>query len=173
LGKYSLTRFTRKYGKTKKKGKEINLTSLAEAYKVARIINHHQGLHLIHTASETYDWNIDIPEVTRIWTNGCIIRSELMEDMKVKLREEPILLKHPTYVTEVNDGLESLRSISSQAVLSGSAIPCLNSTLTYIEAFRSEQSTANIIQGQRDYFGAHRYQRKDDSNGPSHHTIWN
>ncbi|MFT4532793.1 MAG: 6-phosphogluconate dehydrogenase [Saprospiraceae bacterium] len=160
------------YGKQFNK-REIDLTSLADAYKVARIINHHQGIQLIYAASESYNWNIDMPEVARIWTNGCIIRSELMEDLKVKLKEEPILLKHTTYVNIVNNGMESLRKVCSQAILSGSAIPCLNSALTYVETYINEQSTANIIQGQRDYFGAHRYQRKDDPIGPSHHTIWN
>lgn len=153
--------------------KDIDLNTLAEAYKIARIINHHQGLELIYAASDTYQWNIDMPEVARIWTNGCIIRSELMEDMKVKLKEEPTLLNNTTYVNIVSEGLNSLREICAQSMLSGSEVPCLSAALTYIETYKNEQSTANIIQGQRDYFGAHRYQRIDDPNGPSHHTIWN
>ncbi len=153
--------------------KDIDLNTIAEAYKIARIINHHQGLELIYAASDTYQWNINMPEVARIWTNGCIIRSELMEDMKVKLKEEPTLLNNTTYVNIVSKGLNSLREICAQSMLSGSAIPCLSAALTYIDTYKNEQSTANIIQGQRDYFGAHRYQRIDDPNGPSHHTIWN
>ncbi len=160
------------YGNSTQKVK-IDLKELAIAYQSARIINHHQGLQLIYAASETYDWKIDMPEVARIWTNGCIIRSELMEDLKSQLKEEPTLLNHPAIATYVNNSLPSLRNICAQSLLSGSAIPCLSSALTYIETYRSEQSTANIIQGQRDYFGAHRYQRKDDPKGPSHHTIWN
>ena len=160
------------YGQKRNK-KEINLTILAEAYQVARVINHHQGLELIYAASDTYDWNINMPEVARIWTNGCIIRSELMEKMKTDLKEERVLLNHPAYINTVNQGTVSLREICAESMLSGTPIPCLSSALTYIETYRNEQSTANIIQGQRDYFGAHRYLRKDDPTGPSHHTIWN
>lgn len=152
--------------------KEIDLNDLAIAYQSARIINHHQGLQLIYAASATYDWNINMPEVARIWTNGCIIRSELMESLKYYLKEEPKLLNHPSIVEYINNGLDALRSINAQAMISGAPVPCLNSALSYLEIYASAQSTANIIQGQRDYFGAHRYQRKDDPNGPSHHTIW-
>jgi len=152
---------------------KIDLTKLADAYKIARIINHHQGLELIYQASETYNWNIDMPEVARIWTNGCIIRSALMEDMVTQLTEERTLLNHPTIIELVNKNIDSLRFVCAQALQSGNAIPCLSSALTYFETYSQGQSTANIIQGQRDYFGAHTYLRKDDPSGASHHTIWN
>lgn len=151
---------------------DVDLTELADAYRIARMINHHQGLQLIETASNTYDWNIDMPEVARIWTNGCIIRSSLMEELKVDLATEPIMLNSPKIVSQIKSAIPSLRVLCGQAIISGQAIPCLSSALTYIETYRNEQSTANIIQGQRDYFGAHTYLRKDDPDGPSHHTTW-
>jgi len=159
------------YG-TKSKNASIDLSQLADAYQLARIINHHQGLHLIYTASEAYGWNIDMPEVARIWTNGCIIRSSLMEDMKTQLKEEPILLNHPKIVALVQKDLMKLRTVVSLSSECGASIPCISSALTYLETYKNGQSTANIIQGQRDFFGAHRYQRKDDQSGKTYHTEW-
>ena len=147
--------------------------SLFNAYKIARIINHHQGIHLILAASDSHKWEIDIAEVSRIWTNGCIIRSAFMEELTYLLKEENVPLLHPKIVKEVKSHVNDLRMTISKAALFGNSIPCFQASLAYIETYTKTQSTANIIQGQRDYFGAHRYQRKDDPSGATHHTIWN
>ena len=153
--------------------KTSNLDQLLNAYKAARIINHHQGIHLIRAASEQYHWEINLAEVSRIWTNGCIIRSVFMEDLEHLLKEEMELLLHPKIVKEIKSNLPDLRLAIANASISGISIPCFQASLSYLETFTKSQSTANIIQGQRDYFGAHRYQRKDDPSGKTHHTIWN
>lgn len=149
-----------------------NPEKLWKAYKTARIINHHQGLHLIATGSDTYHWEVNLSEVSRIWTNGCILRSELMETMAHWLTESSNLLLHPVVIKEVTEGLPALREVVSEISGIGVAIPCFGSALTYMEIFSRSQSTANIIQAMRDYFGAHRFQRTDDPYGPSHHINW-
>jgi len=153
--------------------KKMDLDILYKAYKMARIINHHQGIHLIKTASETHAWDINLAEVARIWTNGCIIRSDLMEKLKVLLKEESELLLHANIIQEMKSNVSALRELVSQVSQVGISIPCFQASHSYFETYTKSQSTANIIQGQRDYFGAHRYQRKDDPSGKSYHTIWN
>jgi len=152
---------------------DLNLYSLEKAYHISRIANHHQGIHLILTASDVHNWEIDIAEVARIWTNGCIIRSTFMEELKLLLTEEKELMLHPKIVQELKSNLTELREVVGKASRSGKSIPCFQASLSYIETYIKRQSTANIIQGQRDYFGAHRYQRKDDPSGATYHTEWN
>lgn len=151
---------------------ENNEQQLLKAYETARIINHHQGFHLINVASETYDWGISLSEVSRIWTDGCILRSALAEEAVPLLLETSNLLLHPEIIKRTIDGLSALRKMVAESSLSGSAIPCLSSALSYMEIFSKDQSTANMIQALRDYFGAHRFQRKDDPEGPFHHIKW-
>jgi 6-phosphogluconate dehydrogenase len=150
----------------------FDVSTLLNAYQVARILNHHQGIHLIQVASKTHEWDIDITEVSRIWTNGCIIRSNFMETLEGILEEEKELLIHPQIVTKVKSNLSDLRNLVGNSSLAGTSIPCFQATLSYIEIYSKSQSTANIIQGQSDYFGAHRYQRKDDLSETCYHTIW-
>jgi len=151
---------------------EMDHNSLRQAYQIARIINHHQGIHLIQEASDRHQWEVNLAEVSRIWTNGCIIRSSFMEDLKHILIEEKELLLHPKIVREMKSNLFELRDMVSHVSKTGISIPCFQASLSYIETYIKSQSTANIIQGQRDFFGAHRYQRKDDPSGKTYHTEW-
>ena len=151
---------------------DIDIDQLYTAYKASRIINHHQGLHLIKTASDHFNWAVDLTKVCRIWTNGCIIRSALMENLGKILGESEELLLHAAIAQEIKDSLPALRHVVGNISSAGISIPCFQASLTYVETFIRNQSTANIIQAQRDFFGAHRYQRTDDPGGPSHHTLW-
>lgn len=156
----------------KSTSKPFDLPSLYNAYLSSRIINHHQGLHLIQAASESYDWEINIAEVCRIWTNGCIIRSELMETLKSIVNREKELLLHPFVVDSIKSKIDDLRDVVGKSSSIGLSIPCFQASLSYFETYTKSQSTANIIQGQRDYFGAHRYQRIDDPTNKTYHTKW-
>lgn len=150
----------------------VDTTELFNAYHIARIINHQQGFHLIDAASETYHWNIDMPELARIWTNGCIIRSELMSTLSKLLKEQKRILQHPFIVKQVAEHGSSLNRVVANATENSIAIPCLASAAHYLHAYTQEQSSANIIQAQRDFFGAHTYERKDDRSGKKYHTNW-
>ena len=156
----------------KQDGAFVNTSELFNAYRLARIINHHQGFHLIEAASEKYNWNINLPELARIWTNGCIIRSELMVTLQSLLKDNKQLLQHPSIVSEVNKQYASFTNMVALATTNRVAVPCMSSAVHYLHAYTQEQSSANIIQAQRDFFGAHTYQRKDDTSGKKYHTNW-
>lgn len=143
---------------------------LEDAYHTARIINHHQGFELIREASNVYNWNIDLSQVCQIWTNGCIIRSVLMENLVSIFKEDIGLLEN--YKDEVSTGITSLQSLISAMSMTDQALPCLSSSLQYFMYYKTAVSDANMIQAQRDYFGAHTYQRVDDPSGKKHHTLW-
>jgi 6-phosphogluconate dehydrogenase len=150
---------------------EINPEDLQKAYAIARLVNHQQGFGLIREASEKYGWELNLPELARIWTNGCIIRSELMESLAQKLKiNQDILLQYPS--EEIKNGLLSLRQVSTSGLNFGLSMPTFLSALDYLNAHFYPYPTANIIQAQRDFFGAHTYQRVDDPSGKYYHTIW-
>jgi 6-phosphogluconate dehydrogenase len=155
-----------------RKKASIDIKKLFNAYRLARIINHHQGFHLIDAASEKYQWNINMPELARIWTNGCIIRSELMASLAGQLKQNKRILQMPQLATEVKNIIADLNAVASMAVSCNLPAPCLASAAHYLHAYMEEQSAANIIQAQRDYFGAHTYQRRDDLSGKKHHSNW-
>lgn len=150
----------------------VTVDLLQEAYQTARIVNHHQGIHLISAASAAYKWDLDLPEIARIWTNGCIIRSALMEKLPAILRDTDRILLHPSIAAKVESGHAALGTVTRQALSAGLAIPCFSAALNYLNGYGETDSPMNLIQGQRDYFGAHTYQRKDDPGGPAHHTKW-
>ncbi|SOE23601.1 6-phosphogluconate dehydrogenase [Spirosomataceae bacterium TFI 002] len=150
---------------------ELNHNDLKLAYSLARRVNHQQGFTLIRTAAKEYNWNIDFVELARIWTNGCIIRSTLMEeisqvyatktDMILEMRQQDII-----------EQLAALRSMCSLAITAGVSIPCHLSAVDYLNAHLNNFPTANIIQAQRDFFGAHTFQRVDDASGKFYHVDW-
>ena len=148
--------------------------SLLNAYQAARIVNHAIGFDVIKKASEEWNWSLNLSEIARIWTNGCIIRSELMEELKEVFKETPgkNLLVNPKIVEKMKSTKGDLSKVLATALQAGCALPMMSAAANYFYGFTSEQSPANMIQAQRDYFGAHTYKRKDDPEGPSHHTIW-
>jgi 6-phosphogluconate dehydrogenase len=131
------------------------------AYQLARVVNHHQGLHLIQTASETYGWHLNLPEIARVWTNGCIIRSRLMEDLVQVLTTQPRMMQHPVYAKFVEQARPALIQTVVVGLSAGLETPCLSSALQFCNGYNNPDSPMNIIQAQRDYFGAHTYTRKD------------
>ena len=150
----------------------IDIDQLRDAYQIARIINHHQGFHLMQAASDDANWGLNFSEIARIWTNGCIIRSDLMEQLVEPLKTEHRILNMKSMVTLLEKNKTALGNIIKAGVNSDQAIPCFSAAATYLLTYTSAQSTANIIQAQRDYFGAHTYQRMDDPESGFHHTEW-
>ena len=145
---------------------------LRDAYQTARIVNHHQGIHLISAAATAYRWDLNLTEIARIWTNGCIIRSALMEQLAVTLQQTDRILSDTTIAADVVVGRQWLCHIAQVALGAGLAIPCFSAALNFLNGYTETDSPMNLIQGQRDYFGAHTYQRKDDPEGKAHHTKW-
>ncbi|MEZ4973768.1 MAG: NADP-dependent phosphogluconate dehydrogenase [Cyclobacteriaceae bacterium] len=153
---------------------KLNLSAdeLKEVYQVCRISNHHQGFHLIEAASKKYSWNVNLSALARIWTNGCIIRSNLMEELVTTFRQHELILNDSLWQKKINNKIQNASQLISAAVSSNIPVPAMTSSLIYLQSITLGNSNANFIQGQRDYFGAHGYQRTDDPSGSSHHTNW-
>jgi len=150
----------------------LDLNSIKQAYKLARIINHTQGFALIEEASRTYNWNIDLKDVANVWTNGCIIASKLMIELANLLEKESILIENAVIINQIKVNHKGLKKTVLGTLQGNFPIPCLTETLNYINAISQAEGVGNLIQAQRDFFGAHTYKLKDNPNGPSHHTNW-
>ncbi|MEQ9231158.1 MAG: NADP-dependent phosphogluconate dehydrogenase [Cyclobacteriaceae bacterium] len=145
---------------------------LEEAYQFARIINHEQGFGLIRHVSDENNWNINTSEVARIWTNGCIIRSGLMEKCAELFKSQDTFLTNSYFIKELSTMEGALKQLIKNAIEGSIPTPVFSSALQYWLGATSAKLPANLIQAQRDFFGAHTYKRADDPEGPSHHTIW-
>ncbi|MDT0552007.1 NADP-dependent phosphogluconate dehydrogenase [Urechidicola vernalis] len=164
---------SKQYKSSIKETTNVNIEKLKAAYISVRIINHAIGFDTIQEASLQYNWNLNLSEIARIWTNGCIIRSEFMEELVslFKSSNEHLLL-HPLIVDRLESNALGYKETVANGLLSGCSMPVLSSGLNYMLGFISEQSSANMIQAQRDYFGAHTYKRIDRPFEESFHTNW-
>ncbi len=144
---------------------KLDLLELKKAYSLARIINHQQGFELIEEISQQKNWKINTKTLAQIWTNGCIIRSALMENLTDSFIDKK---EKNTLANE----LTALKKVCNTGINQGVSIPCLLSAVDYLNAHLYNYPTANLIQAQRDFFGAHTYQLIGDETGESHHTIW-
>ena len=154
---------------------ELNVTTndILEAYQFARIINHYQGFKLISEASNKFEWHLNLSEIARIWTNGCIIRSTLMEDLVAVFKHTTNILTNPELINTVNNYKSSAKKVVSQCIFNDVTTPALAEAIQFLNGITTKYASANIIQAQRDYFGAHTYQRLDDDSGKSYHSNWN
>ena len=150
----------------------IDLDTLKEAYDFARTINMHQGLELIRKTSEENTWDIHLTEVLRIWTNGCIIKSERLEIWKDVIANSQSLLADKKTIIALNQQEVAVRNILKTALNNRIAVPCLWAAYNYWVGMTTKNSSANMIQAQRDYFGAHTYQRIDKDESQFFHTNW-
>lgn len=151
----------------------LDLKDVLNAYQFARIINHYQGIKLISEAGRTYSWELNLSEIARIWTNGCIIKSDFMVELIPILKTDDNILKHATIINKLKALKPSINKVVSQCILNELTASCLSESVNFLNAYTTSNSSANIIQAQRDYFGAHTYQRIDDDTGKFHHTNWN
>jgi len=153
--------------------RDMFLTQLRRALYAAMIITYAQGMALLAVASDQYKYHLDLEAVARIWRGGCIIRAALLEDICAAFRARrdlPNLLLDSNLSRKVMEHEEDLRQVVCQAAESGLPAPGLMVSLGYLDAYRSAWLPANLIQAQRDYFGAHTYERIDAKG--TFHTEW-
>lgn len=163
------------YGSVKQNmatNKEEFVPVLMEAYSAARIINHAVGFDMMKEASSQYNWDLNFSEIARIWTNGCIIRSELMSATANYFKDCDRLLFHPAVVKSLTDQQSSLAYVVGQGVAAGYPLPVFGSAMNFFLGYVNGHSSANLLQAQRDYFGAHTYKRIDQPLTESFHTEW-
>ncbi len=150
----------------------LKLKSYQKSYRFARLINHHQGFDLLLKASKEYNWELKLSEIARIWTNGCIIKSDLMIACSSELKEGNSLINKPEFIEYLSCSEPEIIEFIQYGVSTRTPIPCFYSAYNYWISMTTEKLSANIIQAQRDYFGSHKYQRVDKPNEHYFHTEW-
>lgn len=149
------------------KGLDLELESLKKAYRFGRMINHHQGLAFIHVASKKYQWDIDLSALVSIWREGCIIKSQLLYTLKEATDQHLLPLSYGPIQEEIKRDVLGLQSILKELVASNIPTPCLSSANDFYKQLIQEDSSASLIQAQRDFFGAHGYEKRGNSTGES------
>lgn len=138
----------------------------------AKIVAYAQGFALYRSAAKEFGWNLDLGNIASIFRAGCIIQAEFLDKITEAYRKNPQLenlMEDEFFLNKIKENLPSLRKVVAGAASAGVPVPAMMNALAYIDASRSTQLGANLIQAQRDYFGAHTYQRTD-AEGTFHHT---
>jgi 6-phosphogluconate dehydrogenase len=151
------------------------IDDLKEALYASKIVSYAQGYELMKAAAMEYGWKLNYGGIALMWRGGCIIRSVFLGKIKEAYDANPDisnLLLDPFFKEKVEKAQKGWRNIISVAALNGIPIPALSSALGYFDGYRSEKLPANLLQAQRDYFGAHTYERIDRPRGEYFHTNW-
>lgn len=148
---------------------------LKDALLASKIVSYAQGFDLLLGASEEYGWHLDCGRIARLWRGGCIIRSVFLDTIHNAFSEQPglkNLMLSPWFRDTLANAQEGWRKVVCMAVSRGIPVPALSSALSYYDGCRCARSGANLLQAQRDFFGAHTYERTDRPRGEFFHTIW-
>jgi 6-phosphogluconate dehydrogenase len=151
------------------------LADISDALYASKIISYAQGFMLMQAASKEHDWKINYGSVALMWRGGCIIRSIFLGEIKEAFDRNPSLsnlLLDPYFKTEVDQSQSAWRRVIAEAVTCGIPVPAMSSALAFFDGYRTANLPANLIQAQRDYFGAHTYERVDRPRGEVFHTDW-
>jgi 6-phosphogluconate dehydrogenase len=155
--------------------KEKFIEDLKQALYASKIVSYAQGYSLMKAAANEYKWNLNYGGIALMWRGGCIIRSAFLSKIKVAYDNNPAitnLLLDPFFKDEIAKAQDGWRNVVSSAVINGISIPAISSALGYYDGYRCEKLPANLLQAQRDYFGAHTYERIDSPRGKFFHTNW-
>jgi 6-phosphogluconate dehydrogenase len=145
------------------------------ALYASKIISYAQGFRLMRAASQEYEWDLDLGTIASIWRAGCIIRADFLEDITAAYRREsdlPDMIEDEFFTAALKEAERPWRQVVSAAVDAGIPVPAYSSALAYFDAMRSERLPANLIQAQRDFFGAHTFERVDKPRGEFFHHDW-
>jgi 6-phosphogluconate dehydrogenase len=151
------------------------IDELEKALYAAKIISYTQGYQLMRAVARSHHWNLNYGGIASIWRGGCIIRSAFLGKIKEAFDRDPDLqnlLLDPFFSKTISDSQQSLRNVLVQAIKSGVPTPALSSALAFYDGYRCGNLPANLLQAQRDFFGAHQYERVDRPRGEYFHTNW-
>ncbi len=151
------------------------LSDLHDALYAAKIVSYAQGYALMRQAAHTYGWNLNNGGIALMWRGGCIIRSVFLGKIKEAFDRMPNLtnlLLDPFFKEKVLMAQSGWRSVVASAVTNGIPVPSMSAALSYFDGYRTERLPANLLQAQRDFFGAHTYERIDRERGTFFHTNW-
>ncbi|MBN2378042.1 MAG: decarboxylating NADP(+)-dependent phosphogluconate dehydrogenase [Sedimentisphaerales bacterium] len=155
--------------------KQQMVKDLQQALYAAKIVSYAQGYQLMRAAAAEYGWNLNYGGIALMWRGGCIIRSVFLGKIKAAFETNPgleNLLLDPFFKDALETAQSCWRRVVMQAVELGIAMPAISSALAYYDGYRCERLPANLLQAQRDYFGAHTYERVDKARGEFFHTNW-
>ncbi|NMA65165.1 MAG: decarboxylating NADP(+)-dependent phosphogluconate dehydrogenase [Clostridiaceae bacterium] len=155
--------------------KKAFIEDIKNALYAAKIVSYAQGYTLLRAAAKTYGWHLNYGGIALMWRGGCIIRSVFLGKIKEAFDNNPELtnlLLDPFFKEKIEKAQEGWRRVTTAALLNGIPAPAFTSALCYFDGYRSERLPANLLQAQRDYFGAHTYERIDKPRGEFFHTNW-
>ncbi|HEX7630152.1 MAG TPA: decarboxylating NADP(+)-dependent phosphogluconate dehydrogenase, partial [Candidatus Methylomirabilis sp.] len=155
--------------------KQAFVDALQEAVYASKIISYTQGYMLMRAAAKEYNWNLNYGGIALMWRGGCIIRSAFLGKIKEAFDKNSglhNLLLDPYFKRQIGAAQEAWRRVVAKAVQKGIPAPAMSSALAFYDGYRRERLPANLLQAQRDYFGAHTYQRVDKPRGEYFHTNW-
>jgi 6-phosphogluconate dehydrogenase len=148
---------------------------IQQALYASKIVSYAQGYMLMRSAAGIYNWDLNYGGIALMWRGGCIIRSAFLGEIKNAYDRNPQLtnlLLDPYFKNEVDEAQAGWRRVVANAVGAGIPVPAMSSALAFYDGYRLERLPANLIQAQRDYFGAHTYERTDRPRGEFFHTNW-
>lgn len=151
------------------------IEDIRQALYASKIVSYAQGYALMQSAAKTYGWNLNYGGIALMWRGGCIIRSAFLGKIKDAYDRDPSLknlLLDPFFMEKIMAAQEGWRRSVSAAMLNGIPVPAFAAALCYYDGYRTESLPANLLQAQRDYFGAHTYERVDAPRGEFFHTNW-
>ncbi len=151
------------------------IEQIRQALYASKICSYAQGFQLMRSAAEEYGWDLNYGEIALMWRGGCIIRAQFLDKIKEAFDNQPDLsnlLLAPFFKQIIDDCQDAWRKVICVSVMSGIPAPAFSSALAYYDSYRSANLPANLLQGQRDYFGAHTYERVDKPRKQFFHTEW-
>ena len=150
----------------------LTLNDLERALIAGKVLCYAQGFELLGKAGAEFDWDLPMAAIAEVWREGCIIRSAMLNDMAAALTDAPArnLALAPYFADILRDNIVGLRKVATVAMGAGQPVPALAAALNYFDTLTSARTTANMLQAQRDYFGAHSFERIDKDG--AHHGPW-
>lgn len=151
------------------------IENVRRALYASKICSYAQGFALLRSAAKEFDWDLQYGKIAMIFRGGCIIRAQFLQKIKEaydKQADLPNLLLDPYFSGILEQYQDAWRNVVATAITRGIAVPSFSSAITYFDSYRNEQLPANLLQAQRDYFGAHTYERTDKPRGQFFHTNW-
>ncbi len=148
---------------------------LRKALYASKIVSYAQGYQLMMAAAKEYGWKLNYGGIALMWRGGCIIRSRFLGKIKEAFDNDPNLknlLLDPFFKAVMDDSQAAWRRVAVAAIQTGVPMPCITSALSYFDGYRADRLPQNLLQAQRDYFGAHTYERVDKPRGEFFHTNW-
>jgi len=151
------------------------LQQLRDALYSAKVISYAQGYQMMKAAAKEFGWELNYGNIALMWRGGCIIRSRFLSNIKEafdKNADLTNLLLDPYFAEKIQACQQGLRNVTATSMMNGIPVPCLSAAINYYDGYRTERLPANLLQAQRDYFGAHTYERLDQPRGQFFHTNW-